>query len=532
MADIPFYAVIILTVYVAIATVDMISFNLVAFSPICGGFVTGLVLGDATTGLVLGATLQLMSLGVASYGGASVPDYLSASIMGTAYAIISGQGVEYGIGLAIPISLLLTQLDILTRMVNTALQHRADRFADEGNPNGVERCNLMGICSWTLSRMIPVFLGLFFGAPLVSLINEYIPAFVIDGLRTVGSILPAMGIAILLRYLPLKRFFPYTILGFVLMAYFGGILNMVGVALIGFVLACLYYFGQRGKAAAGEEAAPEEATAATTAEFGGKITKKELNAVFRRMQGPFQWAWNYEKMQALGYCYSIMPVLKKLYGHSPELLKRAMKLHLEFFNTTPAMAHLIVGADIALEEQYGLENEEAIVSLKTSLMGPFAGVGDTLFSAIYRMVVLSIVSYIALEGHAIGLFIPVAAGLAVIWLRYKFTYIGYRQGKSLATGLGAQMSGLTDAASVLGLTVVGALIPSVVSYQVDLTFAMGEVSLSVQDMMNLIMPGLAPLLIVLLSYWLLGKKWMNSTKLIWVLIALGMALGILQSFAR
>ena len=67
---------------------------------------------------MIGATLQLMTLGVATYGGATVPDFLSGAIMGTAYAIISGKGAEYGIGVAVPIGL-LTQLDILGRMANT-----------------------------------------------------------------------------------------------------------------------------------------------------------------------------------------------------------------------------------------------------------------------------------------------------------------------------------------------------------------------------------------------------------------------------
>lgn len=73
-----------------------------------------------------------MTLGVATYGGATVPDFLSGAIMGTAYAIISGKGAEYGIGVAVPIGLLLTQLDILGRMANTFFQHKADRYAEEG----------------------------------------------------------------------------------------------------------------------------------------------------------------------------------------------------------------------------------------------------------------------------------------------------------------------------------------------------------------------------------------------------------------
>lgn len=125
--------------------------------------------------------------------------------------------------------------------------------------------------------------------------------------------------------------------------------------------------------------------------------------------------------------------------------------------------------------------------------------------------------------------IPVAAACAVIWIRYKFTYIGYRSGRKLATSFADKLGPITDAASILGLTVVGALIPSVVKYSTDLTFTMGEVNFALQDMLDKILPCMLPLGIVGLSYWLLGKKNVNSTRLIFILIALGMLLGNLQN---
>lgn len=90
------------------------------------------------------------------------------------------------------------------------------------------------------------------------------------------------------------------------------------------------------------------------------------------------------------------------------------------------------------------------------------------------------------------------------------------------------MKVLTDAAAILGLTVVGGLIPSVITYKLELSYKKGEVTMNVQEMLDKILPGLVPLAIVGLSYWLLGKKKMNSTRLIFVLIALGMILGNLQ----
>ena len=259
-----------------------------------------------------------------------------------------------------------------------------------------------------------------------------------------------------------------------------------------------------------------------------KLTKGDIQKVYVRNLFGLQLGWNYEKMQGLGYAYVIMPVLKRLYANDPDKMKRALKMQLGYFNTTPGMSHLIVGADMALEEELGIEAEEAITGLKTGLMGPFAGVGDTLFIAIYRAIVFSIAAYIAMQGNPIGLIVPLIACAAVIGLRYKFTYIGYNSGRKLATGFADTIAPITEAASILGLTVVGALIPSVIKYQTDIQFSMGEVTFMLQDMLDKVLPCLLPLGVVMFSYWLLGKKKVNSTGLIFILIALGMVLGNLQ----
>ena len=133
-----------------------------------------------------------------------------------------------------------------------------------------------------------------------------------------------------------------------------------------------------------------------------KLTKQDINKVYVRNLFALQFGWNYEKMQGLGYSYVIMPALKRLYGDDPEKMKRALKMQSSYFNTTPGTSHLIVGADMALEEEIGIESEEAVSALKTGLMGPLAGVGDTLFIAIYRAIVFSIASYVAMQGNTIA----------------------------------------------------------------------------------------------------------------------------------
>ncbi len=249
MQELSFLIIFVLLIYTAIAVVDQISIQSGIYTPLFAATFTGLLLGDLQTGLAIGATLQLMTLGVATYGGATVPDYLSGAIMGTAYAIISGQGAEYGIAVAIPIGLLLTQMDILGRMTNSFFQHYADRCADKGDWKGVEKANLLGLLPWVMSRLIPVALGLLFGEAVVNSINAMIPAWFMTGLKTAGAILPAMGMAILMRYLPLKKYYPYFIIGFVMLAYGGSIFTVMAAALLGTALAALHYGKSRDKAA-------------------------------------------------------------------------------------------------------------------------------------------------------------------------------------------------------------------------------------------------------------------------------------------
>lgn len=250
MQQVSMLVILILVIYTAFAVIDQISIQCGLYSPLFAATITGALLGDLQTGLIVGATLQLMTLGVATYGGATVPDYLSGAIMGTTYAIISGQGAEYGIGLAIPIGLLLTQMDILGRMTNSFFQHYAERCAEKGDYRGVERANLLGILPWTLTRIIPVFLGLCFGETVVNTVNALIPVWFMTGLKTAGAILPAMGMAILMRYLPIRKYWPYFIIGFVLIAYGGGSYTVMAAALVGLALAGLHLAKSKDRMAA------------------------------------------------------------------------------------------------------------------------------------------------------------------------------------------------------------------------------------------------------------------------------------------
>lgn len=253
-----------------------------------------------------------------------------------------------------------------------------------------------------------------------------------------------------------------------------------------------------------------------------KISLQDIKKVRYRWLLLGEAAWNYEKMQGLGYCYSMIPVLKKLYPDEADM-KKALQTHLQFFNTHQEFAEIILGIDIAMEEKEGAASLEAVSAIKTGLMGPLAGIGDTLFGVIANTIFFSVGSYMALEGNPIGIFLYLIWGVVRVIMRGYFIRIGYREGTKFIENLGDKMNRVTEAASILGLTVVGALIPSVVSANVPFVFKSGEVEMELQAILNQIMPGLIPVLLVLLVYTLLNRKGMTSFKAIIFVMILGIA---------
>jgi mannose/fructose/N-acetylgalactosamine-specific phosphotransferase system component IIC len=182
------------------------------------GFVTGAIVGNIPLGLTIGATLTLLSLGLWTYGGATIPDFQTGAIVGTAIGALAG-GVGPGLAVAIPTALLMTQMDVLGRAVTTIFIHGADHYADEGNEGGVVAMHLLGQLPWGLSRFIPVFLAIWLGSGPIQSVIKTSPKWFFNGMTAVGHVLPALGFALLLSMLPLRRYWPYLLIGFVAFAY-------------------------------------------------------------------------------------------------------------------------------------------------------------------------------------------------------------------------------------------------------------------------------------------------------------------------
>lgn len=255
-----------------------------------------------------------------------------------------------------------------------------------------------------------------------------------------------------------------------------------------------------------------------------KKMNKEARSSMWRYIFTFQWSWNYERMQALGFAWSIYPILQKVYK-TKEALIAAVQRHLNFYNTHPPTGAPIIGAAVALEEQG--EGGDAVDSLKVGLMGPFAGIGDTLYAVLTRPLIAIFAADFALRGNMFGFWLMVIFGL--FWglvVQYGLFKFGYRQGLNVVSEVaGGRLAKLTEAATIMGITVIGGFIPSILSIgtpleftqQVEIEGEMTENVVSLQGVLDQILPYLIPIALVGLAYWLLkGRK----LKPVYVLLAL------------
>ncbi|HFR3654564.1 TPA: PTS mannose/fructose/sorbose/N-acetylgalactosamine transporter subunit IIC [Streptococcus suis] len=215
------WQILLLTLYSAYQICDELTIVSSAGSPVFAGFISGLIMGDMATGLAIGASLQLMVLGVGTFGGASRIDATSGAVLATAFSVSQGIDPELAVStIAVPVAALLVYTDIAGRFSTTFFAHRVDAAIERFDYAGIERNYLLGAIPWALSRALPVFLALAFGGgfveAMVNTIEQY--KWIAAGLTLAARMLPGLGFAILLHYLPLKRNLHYLAVGFALTA--------------------------------------------------------------------------------------------------------------------------------------------------------------------------------------------------------------------------------------------------------------------------------------------------------------------------
>ncbi|MCB8561952.1 MULTISPECIES: PTS system mannose/fructose/sorbose family transporter subunit IID [Faecalibacillus] len=244
----------------------------------------------------------------------------------------------------------------------------------------------------------------------------------------------------------------------------------------------------------------------------------QKNYPLRKKVSEFFWGgwcmqtnWNYERQMNTAFMWGISKTIDRLYPEPEELEKKKERYRssLEFFNITPQMGSFVLGLTAAMEEQYA-ENPKTfdpkmISSLKTALMGPLSGIGDSLFQGTVRIIAMSIGISLAQQGSILG---PILAMLISFAVSFLITWwggkLGYVKGQELIHQIAESnlMDKVMYGCSVAGLMVVGGMAATLVNVTTPLAY--GE-SLILQTVLDGIMPKMIPLLLTGIMYWLVKK---------------------------
>ncbi|MCR1898983.1 PTS system mannose/fructose/sorbose family transporter subunit IID [Irregularibacter muris] len=275
-------------------------------------------------------------------------------------------------------------------------------------------------------------------------------------------------------------------------------------------------------------------------ENDGQAVEQKKNIVTKKDLLKAWWKWclavevpvSFDRMQALAFGYSLNKVLRKIYKDNPEELKEAMRRHTSMFNTNCDWGSLIHGIVISLEEQRALGNKsigsEVIQSLKIGLMGPLAGIGDSVDQGIVATIPLAIFVPMALNGSVIAAFMP-----ALIYIAWSYGYSwflmkkGYTLGKNAVLEIlhSGKIKKVIDIASIVGLFMIGCLSSAYIKFETILTFASGSSErVALQSILDGMLPKLLPFALVMGMYLYIIKKGPKYLRIIVYTMLMALAL--------
>lgn len=483
------------------------------YRPLIAGTLVGVILGDVQRGMAFGAALNAVYLGFVSTGGSLPGDLAIAGYVGTALALASGLDVEAALAtFGVPLGVLGMLLWYGRMTVGSWIVHWADVRAERGDVRGVAAVNLWAGQGMLLAfYALPAFVAVYWGPRGLERLFEFVPPRLIAALSAVGGLLPAVGIGLLLRGMSKWRLLPGFLVGFLLTRYLN--LSVLWIAGLGALLAVWTFRGMPRR----------EVT---------DLPRGQTRGLPLRVRWAAWWRWalflhasyNYERLQGLGFAHTMAPVIEHLYS-DPVDRAAALRRHVLFFNTEPQIGALVPAVVMTMEEERAAGapiSDEAIHSVKSGLMGPLAGVGDALFQGVITPLFLSTAIGVARQGSLWG---PIGYVLAisavVLGSSYLFWTLGYRLGKAAVAYIlaGGWLHRVTEAASVVGMTVLGSLAAQVI--RVPWGGTSGGVWAS-------IVSGLLSLALLALVWGMLHQG-ISSLRVIGLLFALGIDLSYLQN---
>lgn len=489
--------------------------------PLTTGTLVGLFMGDPMTGMLAGANIQLIYLGWISAGGTMPSNTIVAGIFGTAMTILSGADPTMAVTFAIPFSMFGLLLNQVYMTVNAAWIHQADKLLEKGNLRGVRFMNFVpSFCMALVLYGIPAFLLVVSGSGWASDLINAVPESVISALQVVGGIMPALGIAMLLNYLGKKKLIPWFFGGFFLTVYSG--LGLTAISIFSAIIALVMYLNSNTaqkqtetkkvkrlslnkKTETIEVSQPaEQAAAAELPEYTKKLSKKTLVKT---------WLWttsteacyNYERLQALGAANLMLTPIRELYDTNEERVKE-LKKYMVFYNSEVfTVGPIINGIACSMEEAHANgENvtEKDINAVRTGLMGPVAGIGDTVMQGILFPILFGIGCSMALDGSYLGPILSFAIfEILIFGCGYFMFMTGYKQGKTSLLKIlkNGTIDRIINSFSIVGLMVVGSMAATRVTVNTPLAIKVGEGTTTIQSVLDSLAPGLIPLGITLLG---------------------------------
>jgi len=257
------------------------------------------------------------------------------------------------------------------------------------------------------------------------------------------------------------------------------------------------------------------------------LSKQDINRMAWR-SCLLQASFNYERMQAGGWLYTLIPGLRKIHKNETDF-RNSMKMHMELVNLHPFLVTFLSGLILAMEQ--GKEKISTIRSIKVALMGPMGGIGDALLWLTVLPIAAGFGASLSLQGSIFGpIMFLVLLNITNFGLRFWLAHYGYKTGVGAIAALKANTQKISHAANTVGMFVIGALIASYVRVDVPLVLKSGVAEVAVQtEVLDKLMPNLLPLLFTFMVYHFM-KKGMSPVKMIGVTVLIGVGgslLGVL-----
>ncbi len=528
----PLCIAIILGVWGTVVALDLYSAQvLCGVVPLISGFFIGILLGDPITGTYVGAYLQLMALGLVPIGGKVPLDFEIITAIIVVSIIVGGVDpylIPVFILSLIPLGVLMKYLEVYARSFNALWIKKAEESIDKGKLDDISKWHFLGLLPLAGVRgflhVIGAYIMLRWGINALRDLVREAPTWFFGGLKVVGELLPLLGFSILLTYMSYEKKYHILLASFTLSALLTVSDSLIALAVLIVILVRVAWLWAKGEFEIGSLIYNDQEL--------GKLGKKILRAVTFRSGFLLQCSWNYERMQALGYLFSILPALKRIYRDN-ELLKRAAKIHLEFFNTNPFLAPILVGVNVAIEER-NLGNFELIRSLRRGLMGAFMGIGDGLVIFSVGGILLVMGSVLSLQSMVNPLYAYVPLIVILIFdsvfipFKLKGSELGYKGGLKIIDFLAKEkIKKLKDAFEQLSLLTMGALIPVISHLRVSSLshMAMEIKFISTIISINKFISGVISLLALLLMKKLYG--WYGILFSLLMIFLIGFLLGAL-----